>query len=249
MSCPIIICEDNIDQLNKVSHIIENYIQFHTELMNDILKTTAPVEVLDYLEKFNVQDGIYFLDIGLHSYIDGIELAYRIRQIDVSAKIVFVTSHDELAPLTFKRKVEAIGYIVKDQSYDSFRKEIQDILRVSNERIIEMKSVINKEKIFTFSFGNKIYNIELSDVILIETSNISHKLDLYAKTSKFEFYGKISEISKSYPDMIRISRACLINRNSVFEVDFNNNKIILDEGLIRYFSPLSKRKLKNLLKR
>ena len=100
MSYPIIICEDQFLQLQQLESIIQNYILFHSELFQIKLKTQSPIEVKTYLKQFQPKNGIYFLDIDLNHSISGIDLAEMIRKADVQAKIIFVTTHDELAPLT-----------------------------------------------------------------------------------------------------------------------------------------------------
>jgi len=47
--------------------------------------------------------------------MNGIDLGTKIREAAPPAKIVFVTTHAELAHLTFKHKIGAQDYIVKDR--------------------------------------------------------------------------------------------------------------------------------------
>ncbi|WP_125588263.1 LytR/AlgR family response regulator transcription factor [Companilactobacillus jidongensis] len=248
MSYPIIICEDNFVQLQRMGSIIDNYIQFHNEFFNVVLKSDNPNEITEYLEKYSIQNGIYFLDIDLHKSINGIDLAEKIRTIDVLAKIVFVTTHDEMAPQTFQRKVEAIGFVAKDQDPDDFRKEIQDILALSQKRIDEVKVIKNQDDIVSFHYDNMAYNVESSEILFIEPSPInSHKLELYTKSGKFEFYGKLKEFENKYSFLVRANRSCLVNPKSIKQVDFNTREMVFDEGLSRYVTPLKKKKLKDIM--
>lgn len=111
---PIIMCEDNRIQLQQLDTLVENYILFHSDLFKVELQASQPQQVVNYLDDCEPQNGIYFLDIDLQADIDGIQLAEIIRQKDVQAEIIFVTTHDELAPLTLKRKVAALDFIAKD---------------------------------------------------------------------------------------------------------------------------------------
>lgn len=248
MSYPITICEDDITQLQKMGSIIENYIQFHNEFFDIVLKSNNPNEIIEYMNKYPIRNGIYFLDIDLKQSINGIDLAEKIRNIDVLARIVFVTTHDEMAPQTFKRKVEAIGFIDKDQDPDNFRKEIQDILAVSQKRIDKVKVIKNQNEVVSFHYDNQAYNVESSEVLFIEPSPInSHKLELYTKSGKFEFYGKMKEFEKKYPFLLRVNRSCLVNPKSIKKANFNTREMIFDVGLSRYFTPLRRKKLKDIM--
>ncbi|MFW7421265.1 hypothetical protein ACODH8_13720 [Vagococcus fluvialis] len=50
MSYPIIICEDNLAQLQQLKTIIDNYILFHDEEFNVRITTQSPEEVIKYIK-------------------------------------------------------------------------------------------------------------------------------------------------------------------------------------------------------
>ncbi|HFM8559737.1 TPA: DNA-binding response regulator, partial [Enterococcus faecium] len=52
MSYPIILCEDQIIQLNQLERIIDNFILFHDKVFKIVLKTQSPLEVKKYLKQF-----------------------------------------------------------------------------------------------------------------------------------------------------------------------------------------------------
>ncbi|WP_435391160.1 hypothetical protein [Enterococcus faecium] len=53
MSYPIILCEDQIIQLNQLERIIDNFILFHDKVFKIVLKTQSPLEVKKYLKQFS----------------------------------------------------------------------------------------------------------------------------------------------------------------------------------------------------
>ena len=53
MSYPIIICEDQIVQLNQLETIVQNFILFHSDIFQLSLKTQSPTEIENYLNKFH----------------------------------------------------------------------------------------------------------------------------------------------------------------------------------------------------
>jgi len=246
MSYPIILCEDNPVQLKQLNTLIENYILFHSNLFKVELSASNPSQVIDYLNKETPQNGIYFLDIDLKADIDGIQLAEVIRTLDVQAQIIFVTTHDELAPLTLKRKVAAIDFIEKDQPLDDFRKEIYDTLTYAQQLIDETRTV--QKKSFSFEVGTQVYNLDKSEIIFIEASDIPHRLNLYSTNGKFEFYGKLTELENKYPFLFKISRSCLINPENIHHVDFSIREVGFSDGSTRKFSIGKSKKLRNLIK-
>ncbi|GEO64737.1 response regulator transcription factor [Companilactobacillus nantensis] len=245
MSYPIIMCEDNQIQLQQLDKLVENYILFHSNLFKVELQASKPQQVIDYLNETEPQNGIYFLDIDLQAEIDGIQLAEIIRQKDVQAEIIFVTTHDELAPLTLKRKVAALDFIEKDQSLDDYRKELYDTLDYAKQIIDETRTV--QKKGFSFEVGSQVYNLDKSEVIYLEASDIPHRLNLVSTNGQFEFYGKLTELEKKYPFLFRISRSCLINPENIHHVDFAIREIGFSDGSTRKFSIGKSKKLKTII--
>lgn len=245
MSYPIIMCEDNQIQLQQLDTLVENYILFHSDLFKVELMASKPQQVIDYLDQSEPQNGIYFLDIDLKAEIDGIQLAAIIRKKDVQAEIIFVTTHDELAPLTLKRKVAALDFIEKDQPLEDYRQEIYDTLDYAKQIIDETRTV--QKKGFSFEVGSQVYNLDKSEVIFLEASDIPHRLNLDSTNGKFEFYGKLTELEKKYPFLFRISRSCLINPENIHHVDFSIREIGFSDGTTQKFSIGKSKKLKNII--
>ncbi|WP_119326624.1 response regulator transcription factor [Companilactobacillus musae] len=245
MSYPIIMCEDDPIQLEQLNKLIKNYILFHSNLFQIKLQASNPQMVIEYLNNQEPQNGIYFLDIDLKSDLDGIQLAEKIRQKDVQAEIIFVTTHDELAPLTLKRKVAALDFIEKDQPLEDYRQEIYDTLDYAQKIIDETRTI--QKKTFSFEVGTQVYNLEKNEVVLIEASDIPHRLNIYSTNGKFEFYGKLNELENKYPFLFRINRSCLINPENIQHIDFSVRKIDFDDGLTRKFSIGKAKKLKKVI--
>lgn len=245
MSYPIIICEDSLVQLHQIDTLVQNYILFHNENFQIALKTQSPEEVQMYLKKFHPVNGIYFLDIDLNHQINGIDLAESIRQVDVQAKIIFVTTHDEMAPLTLKRKVEALDFIAKDQPLEKIRSEIYEALDFARQRIDETKT--SQRKNFSFSIGTQLYNMDINEILFVETSDIPHRLDLFTVNGKYEFYGKLNNIEKKYLTLFRASRSCLVNLTNIRKVDFPNRILWFNDELFQKFSVGKGKKIKKVM--
>lgn len=247
MSYPIIICEDNPVQLKQVEKTITNYLLFHEGNFDIKLATQSPDDVIYYLSKNKVSNGIFLLDIDLNHTVNGIELAVQIRQSCVDAKIIFITTHDELMPLTLQRKVEPLGFIAKDQALDVFRDEILELLISAKER--NDKANTDKNQSFNFSIANQTFSINKDEILSIETSAIPHKIVLYTIDEQHEFYDKLSEISAKHPELFKISRSCLINLDNIETVNHHDREITFTNGMTRYYSIGKSKKLKNAMKR
>ncbi|MHC9533462.1 LytTR family transcriptional regulator DNA-binding domain-containing protein [Dellaglioa sp. L3N] len=246
MAYPIVLCEDQIVQLNQLEIIVQNYILFHNDLFKIQLKTQGPTEVIEYLEKFNPKQGIYFLDIDLENSIDGIDLAEKIRESDVQAKIIFVTTHDEMIPLTVQRRVETLGFILKDQPLDDYRAEVVELLTLARQRIDATRD--SQQRAFTFSIGSQTFSIDRQDIYFIEPSNLPHRVFLNTKNGRYEFYGNLNDLEEKQPMLFRINRNCLVNLKNMTEINFKSREIYFGADLFRQFSRGKANKIKSLLK-
>lgn len=234
MSYPIILCEDHAVQLNQLETIIKNFILFHTELFQLYLKTTNPIEVEQFLRKVRPTKGIYILDIDLNHSMNGIDLAEKIRAQDVEAKIIFITTHEEMMPLTIQRRVETLGFVTKDQPFESYRAEIVELLVLAQKRIDASRN--KKNQAFVFSIGSQTFTLDLQEICFVEPSSLPHRLILHTLNGQYEFYEKLTTLENQYPTLLRISRACLANPLNMREVNFKTRTVTFNSDLIRTFS-------------
>ena len=215
----IVICEDNAIQRRKLEKSIENFIAFDELEMQIKLKTGNPQDVLDYLKENDGQN-VYFLDVDLGASINGIELA---------SEIVFVTTHSEMSVLTFKYKVEAMDYIIKDD-IENINIRIRECLQNANLRTSNVDGISNNN-IFTIKLGSRLVNVNYNDIMFIETSSTIHKLILHAKNRQLEFYGKIKEIEEQLgEEFFRCHRAYLVNMKNVLEVKKHERVLVMING-------------------
>ncbi|HEO7006372.1 TPA: response regulator, partial [Streptococcus agalactiae] len=122
----IFILEDNFIQQARLERIIEEVKirrSIHSKMVNTFEK---PVQLLESICEKGMHN-LYFLDIEIKNDEQrGLEVAKQIRQIDPYAQIVFVTTHSELMPLTFRYQVSALDYIDKGLSQEAFSRRIED---------------------------------------------------------------------------------------------------------------------------
>ncbi|MFX3799847.1 DNA-binding response regulator, partial [Streptococcus suis] len=69
-----------------------------------------PHQLLQAIEEKGVHQ-LFFLDIEIkEDELKGLQVAKQIRDIDPYASIVFVTTHSEFMPLSFRYQVSALDY-------------------------------------------------------------------------------------------------------------------------------------------
>lgn len=189
------------------------------------------------LEKF--QNGEYFdiviLDIDMPE-INGKELAAKLREIDMSFFLVFITSYSDELANTVPYRINA--FITKDGKVKKYGAELTRVFteyqRIKPEReIIEINK--NGEMVYITIPPNSIYWFRFSEKI-ISMKTILGEYILAEKT-----FAKITEkyINKGF---FEVHRNILVNLRKICSV--GESSVLLDDG---EHLPLSRRKRKALL--
>ncbi|MGM0123351.1 two-component system, LytTR family, response regulator AgrA [Enterococcus sp. AZ194] len=224
---PIFICEDDPIQRVRIEGIVRNYIMFEEYDMTLALSTHDPYEILDYMDKQEVNKGVYFLDIDLEQSMNGIQLGAEIRKKDIYSRIIFVTTHSELMLLTFTYKVEAMDYIIKDQ-LESLQQRIHNCLF----RVYEyyLSETIQEEARIKLKINNQVRIFPLKDVLFFETIEASHKVRLHMTNSRIDFYSSLGELEELSSSLVRIHKSYLVNKENIVTIDRKNREVVMSNG-------------------
>lgn len=223
----VFICEDNKEQRERFSKIVQDIILIENYDMELELVTDDPNKLINYIDN-NDLSGLYFLDIDLKSEVNGIELAAKIRKYDPRGFIVFITTHAEMSYLTFMYKVEAMDYIIKD-NYNNIKERINQC--IADAHIKYSAKPTELQKIFTIKSDDKIVNIEYRKILFFETSPTIHKVIVHAVDRHIEFYAKMKEIEERLDDRFyRCHKSFIVNKDNIKEIDLNNRCIHMING-------------------
>lgn len=224
----IFICEDNLAQRTNLEQLIQQTILLNNWEMTLRLNTENPLEILTYLEEYPQTQGVYFLDIDLNTEMNGIQLGAEIRNRNPHGKIIFITTHDELLPLTFQYKVEAMDYIAKDNR-EEITQRVTEALRQANQHYLATAQPLDER--ICFEIGNRIRWVELSDVMFVETvPGNSHKLILHLRNGSVSFLGNLKEIEQLSPAFYRVHKSFVANKQNIREIDQLNRELIFSNG-------------------
>lgn len=211
----IYICEDQEKQRLFMKEIAEMTIAKHNLDMSMGLVTDKPEQLIEAIKK-EPGIGIYFLDIELSSSMNGIELAYQIREHDTEGYLIFVTSHHEMSYLTFEYKLEAMDYIIKTM-HRNMKERVESCIITAYERHKQMTPV---DKVFQIKVEDRQINVKYSDILFFETSDKIHRIKLHAKNRQLEFYGSLKNIEEELDGrFVRSHKSFIVNRDNIAEID------------------------------
>lgn len=224
----IFVYEDNKALLDTYKNIMDNYILMHEQFKLYKVSMT-PQDIENDIKKLNDMDlnfnGIYFLDIHFpNDEHSGIYYAGKIRLLNPSAKIIFISSHVELTYATIEQHIEPFDFIMKDYGIEYIRNQIFNNLDQISSQIKDSSA----QKIIIHDEGIK-YILPISDVLYIETSKIHpHKLVVHLiDNSNIEFYGKLANVVLENDALIRIHKSFCVNKNYILEFNSINNSLLL----------------------
>ena len=109
----VAIVEDSIKDFTLLKSYLEQYekennIEFNIQCFENGIR---------FLDKFSANYDIIFMDIDM-PYMNGLEVSKKIREIDKTVVLIFVTNLSQYAVNGYE--VEALDYIVKPISYFNF---------------------------------------------------------------------------------------------------------------------------------
>ena len=250
MKVPVIICDDNLNMTVKlekmllISQELLNENEYGNQVILDIFKAKSFEEAYEYVVKNYIIFGLYFLDIELNdgkSKKTGIDLAEQIKKIDDQAKIIFVTNYQELAYLTYERRVGAVDYIIKTDNFD-MQKRLNETLEKVMTNYTQLRKI---EDTISYKLGTRIMTIDLDKVLYIETATVPHKLNIVKDNGVSFISGNLKKFEEDNSKLLRISQSCLINPKKVSQVDISKNEVIFLNGDIQKYS----RRMRNYMKK
>jgi len=241
MILSVFICEDNQTQRKGLEKIVSDHIALNDYDIKIVLSTDNSQTLLEHVETLPQQNNLYILDVNLQQDMNGILLGQKIRKLDPAGTIVFVTSHVELALLTFQYRVEAMDYIAKD-SMQNISQKVCECIDLAYE------SCVNHTKYFQIKTNDGIQNVPFSSILFFEGSNVPHKLILHATNERIEFRGSLRDIEQLQALFFRSHKSFVVNIKNIRNVNRNTAEIVMSNGEIALVTPKKVPILLELLK-
>jgi len=209
----IFIAEDNDLQREKLEVLVKNYILIENINVKLALSTADPIEIINHLKNNPTTAGLYLFDVDLgHPKYNGIELAAKVREVDIFGHVIFITTHSELSYLTFIHKVAALDYIIKDAP-EGVEARVKECIQLSYNQYLLGRS--QEKEILKIRTGGDIRPIPYKNMMYIETTNQSNKLILHHLSGSVTFRGSMKELENGHDNLYRCDQSYLVNVKNV----------------------------------
>jgi len=225
----VVICDDDQAMLNQIACAVNDAIGWDnlSNIKVECLASNAK-SVIELVEK-GPKPRLFLLDIDLDNTVyDGLKLGEKIRESDVNSDIVYITSHSDKGMDTFKYRVAALAFIVKDP--DELNAEVRKIIQYAHKRFKEGTKTGKKFKLHgtrvvvgdaAETEGNdekSKYFIDLSQIVFFESDAErigKNKVELHGLEEDYLFRGTLKEIEAFDDKLVRISGSKVINIDHV----------------------------------
>jgi two-component system response regulator AgrA len=229
-----IICEDDLHSGSIIKSIIAGYTSFKGIDCQTILFQNHFERIIDFAENNLEHHNVYFIDIILNQEnTTGLLLAKQIRQIDVMAYLIFITSYLEFSLKIFQYKLRALDYIYKHE--DNVQKRICDCIDTIILEVSQLQNADTSRQI-TLRSVNQIYTIQLQDIMYIETRPGSRLLYCVLKDGNIiEFHDTLKGVLKKLDSrFFQCHRSYIVNTRQIkklgnekqfYSVTMNDGKV------------------------
>lgn len=228
-----VICDDNLNILDKFSKMLENiFVKYNFDAQIGL--TTDNTEVLlDYID--NTKVDVLVLDINLKSQKTGLELAALVRERNKDAYIIFTTAHLEYAMMAYK--VKTFDYLPKPVTSDRLE-----------ETIIRLFKDINGSPKRYIKIDNKKTIIDESEILYIKRDGM--KLVFHTKSRDYDTYSSFNKIQSSLPEnFFRCHKSFIVNINNIVNLDPVSSIIYFDDNSCCEIGPTYRKILMEVIRK
>lgn len=156
----ICICDDKIEDINKLMEYSKWFIKEHSQNPVKVQPFESPYDLLQAISEHGGFD-LYILDI-IMPHLNRIDIARKIRERGEKAEILFLTTSREYAVEAFD--VKASGYLIKPVKKSDFEREVLGC--INNLSPKENPSIMLKTK-----YG--MHKANIKEIVTVESFNHS----------------------------------------------------------------------------
>lgn len=224
--------------ISEYNYIIVDDDAFARETLVDLLSEYSRLKMLKSISESKMaikhlavmQPDLIFLDINMPDK-SGMEVQQEILDLQLDAKVIFTTSHEEYVLEAFKN--QAFDYLIKPVSKDELRETLTRFFadKEKKQMIAETPKEapgddLKNEIIIKNAYGTLL--LQADEVLYIEAEGTYTKL--YLTNGKTELVTKnIGKLENLFSSAVffKISRSCIINLEYLKRTDRLNKKVVL----------------------
>lgn len=189
---------------------LTDYLERLHQQLGDSFLVSHYADADQFLFSFQAQFDLIFMDIQM-PHVNGLDAAHRLREIDPTVALVFVTSLARYAINGYE--VSALDYILKPLTYDAFYLKMQKVVRYCR------KQQQSRQQTLMLSTADGEVHLPVRELMYVEIS--AHTLVYHTAEQSYASYGTLKQIEKELLPFgfFRCNSCYLINLQYVQKVD------------------------------
>ncbi len=204
-----------IEDEESCSEMLKNYLLKYGKTEDKNINCKVFSNALDFFDNFKDNYDLILMDIEM-PYMDGMSAAQKLRQLDKTVLLVFVTNMRQYALQGYE--VDAIDFIVKPVSYVAISTLMNKVFRILGGRDTKVTVIKTKSGII------RIYS---HNILWVEIYN--HKITYHTDDGVVESWGTLKELESVLPGgFVRCNIGILVNLRYVNAV--NGDDVLLCNG-------------------
>lgn len=188
-----------VEDENSAAELLYSYFDVYTKEKGENFHIIRFDNPINFLTNYNPNYDLVLMDIDLPD-INGMDASRRLRKIDKTVSLIFVTNLAQYAITGYE--VDALDYIVKPVSYYDFAYKLERALgRIKSRRCIKIPITVEDE----------VKCIISSEIKYVEV--ISHKLIYHTVQGNFETTGSLKDLEQKLAnvDFKKCNQCYLVN--------------------------------------
>ena len=173
-----------VEDDNACAEQLQKYLAQYAKENALEIRTDRFYDGLNFVEDYKARWDLIFMDIEM-PLLDGMSAAHRIREIDDSVLLIFITNMAQYAIQGYE--VRALDYILKPLNYYAFAMKLRKVIRILDQRTTKAAIVMDAE-------GNN-RRIALSEIQYIEV--LDHQLIYHRSDDTFHTFGSLKKIESA----------------------------------------------------
>ncbi len=203
------VIDDDKETLKNMSKMLNKIFMKHDYDAKTTCVTSNIDKLFSHLEKNRID--VLILDITLKSYMNGIEIAKKIRKHNKDCYFIFITAYLEYGLVAYKYK-----------TFDFLSKPIQE--ERLEETIINLFDDISGSTKKFIRLENKNTIIAEDDIKYIERNGT--KIVFHTDSRDYEIYSSFNKLQEILPEnFIRCHKSFIANVNNITKVEPSNNTV------------------------
>src|SRR5699024_6909244 len=174
---------------------------------------------------------IFFVDIELKSFYNGIQIASEIRAHNENCQIIFLTGLKEKAVEVINESIYPSAYLVKSLDEENIYFQLYDVMNMVKKQFIQQ--INSKEHFFYLKAGEQSLLLSYQDILYFSSIKTSRNSLLIKTVGKeYTIKGTLKEIKEQLtsPPFLLNLRSYIINLENIEKISTIDELIFLKNG-------------------